>query len=240
VDDISSILREYLLPIIFLLWFFRKLFRNQKQNEAPKQRTEARTSPQNRRPATATVGDTASQRTSFRDMIREAEERMQQAIAEANRTPQASTGSGKSPKNRLEETAFNTKASAQPSTPQRQRPKQPVAPSLPQEAPDSAFAFHSLSGGSIAPRTDYDLSDTAFAYHASVDEPTEQMYHQTGFTGFHVAQGLSHNVPASALSAGAQSETPLDTTFVNKLLNPTDLQQLIILKEILDKPRALR
>lgn len=78
-------------------------------------------------------------------------------------------------------------------------------------------------------------SGDPFAYHAAIDKPAEVEYHLTGFQGFHEAQGLSVRDRAS-VEVQMRDQPPSFVLFTS----PEDLRRAFVMREILDKPKALR
>ena len=87
-------------------------------------------------------------------------------------------------------------------------------------------------------RADYDLNKESFAFHNALNETTEQEFHLKGFTGFHTAQGLSHDSPI--LSPQRQDAEAQEGGVPDFLGVEGGLQRAVILNEILGRPRALR
>lgn len=114
-------------------------------------------------------------------------------------------------------------------------------------AKDDPFAFHSLlhkDNDADAKRTDYDIKgidyDTqtqAFGFHEAIKETTEQAFHLTGFQGFQSAQGLSLAERREVMSDAAYAEK---NEGMNLGMGPDDIRRAIVMREILDRPKALR
>jgi|GEM_PF-7063135 len=138
-------------------------------------------------------------------------------------------------------------------------PTEPVAAEMPRpmELPASSadsdpYAFHSvmnrqeqrstdLSRANYdATAVDYDTAGDTFAFHSATRKPAEQEYHLTGFNSFRSASGLNRD-PARRDAAGEPvAASPQHQPMMVAIDDPVVLRQAMIVREILDKPLALR
>ncbi len=114
-------------------------------------------------------------------------------------------------------------------------------------AKDDPFAFHSLlhkDEDADANRTDYDIKgidyDTqsqAFGFREAIKETTEQAFHLSGFQGFQSAHALSQAERREVMSDAAYADR---NEGMNLVMGPDEIRRAIVMREILDKPKALR
>ncbi|MDB5034463.1 MAG: hypothetical protein JWQ98_1704 [Chlorobi bacterium] len=192
--------------IIFLLIFILyKVFGGRKKNGAP---------------GVAEAG---------RKRARTTEERLREALEEANRRRAAAS-----------------------SEPARPLPASRVADSpVAANRSDDPFAFHSLmqsgpmeKGARAAvdydtSATDYDADSSKFAFRSASAEPESQEYHLGGFKQFRSAGGMSGD-PVTPV-AGQDAVRPGQATILSALLaNPEEIKRAVIMQEILGKPKSFR
>jgi hypothetical protein len=218
MDDLLYFITKNPVAAIFVAWFLYRFFFGGK-NKANKA--------QEQQHAQMKAGGTRKK--SF-------QERLEEALKEAQSAAQPNARSG-------QPTLLET-ARAAVQQPARQAVPQPVVTSVttgtsPQSASgtNDPFAFHSLMSQKQE-RADYDLNKEAFAFHNPLNETTEQEFHLKGFTGFHTAQGLSHESPI--MSPQPQGTKAQESRVPDFLGVAGGLHRAIILNEILGRPRALR
>jgi len=161
---------------------------------------------------------------SLKALIAEAERRIQEASEEAERPKPSSA------------------RAAAPKPIQRQQIKELVS------MPDTDFeSFDALPTADQAPskteksieRIDYDTQTQAFGFHEAINETVEQKYHTAGFQRFQSAHGFTHpggRPQVVQLATIAEERSAYEELFSNA----DDVRRMVILKEIFDKPLALR
>ncbi len=131
--------------------------------------------------------------------------------------------------------------------PEMAQPMEQLAP-----APSDPYAFHSvmnrqeqrstdLSRANYdATAVDYDTAGDTFAFRSATRKPAEQEYHLSGFNSFRSAGGITSD-PVRVVAIG-DSAPPLPEPgpLPVPIDDPVALRQAIIVREILDKPLALR
>ena len=100
------------------------------------------------------------------------------------------------------------------------------------------FEFRSQTE-KITERIDYDTQTKAFDFAQPLNESIEQQYHTAGFQRFQSAHGFTH---PGGKSQAVEAATVADDSgaYESAFSNTDDVRRIMILKEILDKPLALR
>ncbi|MBL7986914.1 MAG: hypothetical protein JNJ94_02470 [Chlorobi bacterium] len=161
---------------------------------------------------------------SLKALIAEAERRIQEASNEAEQ-PKSSPAKAAAPK---------------PAA--RQQIKELVSmPDADFESFDALPTADQLQGQTekSIERIDYDTRAEAFEFRKAINETAEQQYHTDGFERFQSAHGFTHpgGRPRVVQSVGVEEEV---SPYEGMFNNPDDIRRMIILKEIFDKPLALR
>ncbi len=202
--------------VVILVWIFNALFG--KKKEDPKKKNAQAAKSGSKISSAQAPAAPAAPGNSVREMIAEAERKMRAALEQ---TDVEMKRDSRSLKAKIAEEAT--------------KPPAPVA-SAPEAGPET---FQALDGG-IRAREDYDMRTRAYEYHSAVEGSAEKIYH-TKFNTFQSAQGLSHDKPKTRREVEAPQIAPTEAHPLAGLLSgPDDLKRMFILKEILDKPKALR
>lgn len=227
--------------ILLIFWIVSQLVGKKKVAEK-KQAAEARRAQIVQERATRPpIGTTAPAASSSNERLATAELSLKRVMEQADRefftaTPAADTPSG---------IPVATAATSKSNT---------VLEALGPGAKDDPFAFHSLlhkDDDADAKRTDYDIKgidydikgidyDTqsqGFGFREAIKETTEQAFHLSGFQGFQSAQGLSQSDRRDVMSDAAHA---VKNEGMYLAMGPDDIRRAIVMREILDRPKALR
>lgn len=166
---------------------------------------------------------------SLKALIAEAERRIQEGISEAEPPKPSPSAPPKKPAERQQirelvnmPNADFESFDAMPTADQRSKP----------------FEFRSQTEN-VTERIDYDTQTQSFGFNEPIKEPVDQQYHTSGFQSFHAAHGFTHPGGKSRIVEAATVDEE-HSDYEGVFSNTDDVRRIMILKEILDKPIALR
>lgn len=232
-------------PIILgiLFWLFSSLFgdKNKKAEKEAKQKELMEKARQQRQAAKGEVKrqfqEIAARQSetegsipnSLKALIAEAERRIQEGISEAEQPKATSPVTPAKPSERqqirelvnMPDADFES-FDATPTADQRSNP----------------FEFRSQTE-KVTERIDYDTQTRSFGFNEPIKETVDQQYHTSGFQNFHAAHGFTHPGGKSRIVEAATVDEE-HSEYEGVFNNTDDVRRIMVLKEILDKPIALR